>query len=362
MEIKLQEITIRDLFDGYVNDEENGVVAYGGKLNVRPKYQREFIYKDEQRNAVIETIKKNFPLNTMYWCKNEDGNFELLDGQQRTLSICQYLNGDFSLNYQFIHNLEDDEKEQILNYKLMIYICEGTNSEKLDWFKIINIAGEKLTPQELRNAVYTGEWLTDAKKYFSKTQCPVYHIAKDYLTGSSIRQEYLETALKWICNGEMDIEDYMALHQHDQNAGELWLYFNNVINWVKVVFPKYRKEMKGLAWGLLYNKFKNKQIDTAKFEARITELMSDDDVTNKKGIYEYLLDGEEKHLSIRLFTDTMKRGAYERQNGICPKCGKHFQIQEMQGDHITPWSQGGKTVTENCQMLCIDCNRRKSDK
>lgn len=361
MKIEHHQILVKDLFNGYINSDEEGVIAYGGKLNVRPKYQREFIYKTEQRNEVIKTIRKGFPLNTMYWCKDENGNYELLDGQQRTLSICQYLNGDFSIDYQYIHNLEDDEKEQILNYPLMVYICEGSTTEKLDWFEIINIAGEKLTAQELRNAVYTGEWLTDAKRYFSKSNCPAYNLGKNYLTGSPIRQEYLETVIKWICDKNHTIRDYMSINQHEQNANELWQYFSSVITWIQSTFPKYRKEMKGIGWGYLYNEHKNDKLNTKELEEKITMLMADDDVTNKKGIYQYVLTNEEKHLSIRAFTDTMKRGAYERQKGICPKCGNHFKIEEMDGDHITPWSKGGKTNSENCQILCKNCNRRKSN-
>ena len=169
MKIQLNEITIREVSNGYLNSDEEGVVGYGEKLNIRPKYQREFVYKDKQRDAVIETIKKNFPLNVMYWVKNEDGSFEVLDGQQRTISFCEYIAGTFSLNNLYFHNLTDVEKNQILDYKLMIYFCEGNDKEKLDWFKIINIAGEKLTDQELRNAIYTGTWLIDAKRYFIKS-------------------------------------------------------------------------------------------------------------------------------------------------------------------------------------------------
>lgn len=202
MKIELHEIPVRDVVSGYVDSAENGVVGYGGKLNIRPAFQREFIYKEKQRDEVVHTVIRNFPLNVMYWVKGDDGNFEVLDGQQRTISICQYVTGDFSVMIDGMprkfDNLTDTEQKQILDYPLMIYICEGTDKEKLDWFKIINIAGEQLTAQELRNAIYTGEWLTEAKKYFSKTQCPAYQIAGDYLNGSAIRQNYLETALKWI--------------------------------------------------------------------------------------------------------------------------------------------------------------------
>ncbi len=360
MKIQLNEITIREVSNGYLNSDEEGVVGYGEKLNIRPKYQREFVYKDKQRDAVIDTIKKNFPLNVMYWVKNEDGFFEVLDGQQRTISFCEYIAGSFSLNNLYFHNLTDVEKNQILDYKLMIYFCEGNDKEKLDWFRIINIAGEKLTDQELRNAIYSGTWLIDAKKYFSKSGCPAHSIASDYLSGSAIRQDYLETTIRWISGDK--IEDYMSKHQHEPNANELWLYFQNVINWVKVAFPNYRKEMRGVEFGPLYNEFKNEKIDSKKIEKEITELMQDEDVTKKSGIYEYVLTGNEKFLNIRAFTDKMKREAYERQKGICKKCKEHFEIEEMEADHIKPWHEGGKTTTENCQMLCKQDNRTKSGK
>ncbi len=363
MKIKLHEIPVRDVVNGYIDSAENGVVGYGGKLNIRPAFQREFIYKDKQRDEVVRTIRKDFPLNVMYWVKSDNGGFELLDGQQRTISICQYVQGDFSIGHMAFHNLTKTEQEQILNYPLMIYICEGTDKEKLDWFKIINIAGEQLTTQELRNAIYTGEWLTEAKKYFSKTHCPAYQIAGDYLSGSAIRQNYLETALKWISDRDgIEIEDYMSKHQHGTNCNDLWLYFQSVINWVKATFPSYRKKlMQGLEWGIFYNKYHANSYDPKALEQQIVALLDDEDISNQKGIYEYLLDGQERHLNIRAFSPKMARTAYERQKGICPKCKKHFEIEEMQADHITPWSKGGKTTAENCQMLCADCNRRKSN-
>lgn len=361
MKIQLHEVPVREVVEGYIDSAENGVTGYNGRLNIRPAFQREFIYKDKQRDEVIRTVQKNFPLNVMYWVKSDDGNFEVLDGQQRTISLCQYVNGDYSIDHMGFDNLTKTERQQILDYLLMIYICEGTDKEKLDWFKIINIAGEQLTAQELRNAIYTGEWLTEAKKYFSKTACPSYAIASDYLNGSPIRQNYLETAISWIAARDgKEIEDYMSEHQHDTNCNEIWLYFQNVINWVKATFPNYRKEMKGLEWGIFFNKYGTGKYDPKQLETRIAELMEDEDITKNSGIYEYLLDGDEKHLSIRAFTPKMARAAYERQKGICPKCTKHFEIDDMQADHITPWSKGGRTIPENCQMLCADCNRRKS--
>ena len=363
MKIELHKIPIREVVDGFKDNAIEGVVAYGGKLDVRPKYQREFVYKDRQRDAVIETIKKGFPLNVMYWMVKEDGTYEMIDGQQRTISIGQYVNGDFSLENRFFHNLTKEEQDQILDYELMIYFCEGTDKERIDWFRVINIAGEKLTDQEIRNAVYTGPWLSDAKLKFSKPNCAAYLLANDggaLLKGSPIRQDYLETALSWINDGK--IEDYMARHQHDTNANELWEYFQNVIAWVRKTFPNYRKEMANVNWGELYNQFKDKKLNPEKLEAKISELMQDEDVTKKSGIYPYVLTGEEKYLSIRAFSDKMKREAYERQKGICAKCGEHFEIEEMEADHITPWHEGGKTISENCQMLCKECNRRKSGK
>ncbi len=363
MKIKLHQIKVREVVKGYKDSQEEGVTAYGGKLDIRPKYQREFVYKEKQRDAVIETIKQNFPLNVMYWMIREDGGFEVLDGQQRTISIGQYVNGDFSLDDRFFHNLTKEEQDKILDYELMIYFCEGTDRERLDWFRIINIAGEKLTEQEIRNAVYTGPWLNDAKLKFSKSNCVAYLLANDggqLLSGSPIRQEYLETALSWINNG--NIEDYMAKHQHDENADALWRYFQKVIEWTRAIFPNYRREMSSVPWGELYNEFKGKKLDAKKLEKEITGLMQDEDVTKKSGIYPYVLTRREKYLNIRAFTDRMKREAYERQKGICPFCKKHFEIEEMEADHIKPWHEGGKTIAQNCQMLCKEDNRRKSGK
>lgn len=358
MNIELKNITVRKLVEGYQDNQEDGVLGYSGKLNIRPPYQREFVYGDKQREAVIDTLVKGFPLNTMYWAVTENG-FEMIDGQQRTISVCQYVDGVFSYKDRYFHNLQNNEKDAILDYKLTIYHCQGTDSEKLDWFRTINIAGEKLTEQELRNAVYAGSWTADAKRYFSKTQCAAWQLADKYMIGSPIRQDYLETVITWINNG--DIEGYMASHQHDKNANQVWLYFQSVISWVNTVFPNYRKEMKGISWGELYNAHKNDNLDPSTLEAETSRLMADDEVTKKKGIYEYLLTRNDKYLSIRTFTDSNKRTLYERQQGVCPICSGHFEIEQMEADHITPWSQGGKTELDNGQMLCRDCNRRKSD-
>ena len=361
MNIELKEITIQELSNDFQDNAENGVVGFGGNLDIRPPYQREFIYKDKQRDAVINTITKNFPLNVMYWAVREDGTFEVIDGQQRTISICQYVNGDFAFQNRYFHNLKADEKEKILNYTLMVYVCSGTESEKLEWFKTINIAGEKLTEQELRNAVYTGSWVSDAKRYFSKSGCVAYNIGSDYLNGSPIRQEFLETAIDWISEGK--IENYMATHQHDPNATALWLYFQSVITWVNATFTVKRKKfMKGIQWGLFYNKYKDVVFDTKAIEEETARLIADDEVEKKSGIYAYILTKDERYLGIRTFSDSVKQKVYENQKGICPICKNHFDISEMEGDHITPWVEGGKTIEENCQMLCKDDNRRKSSK
>ena len=256
MKIDLNEITVRDLVEDYHDDGEGGVRGYGGKLDIRPPFQREFVYKDKQRDAVIETINKDFPLNVMYWAVRQDGTYEVIDGQQRTISAAQYVEGDYSLDGRYFHNLQDDEQELILNYALQVYICEGNASEKLDWFRIINIAGEKLTNQELRNAVYAGPWVSDAKRHFSRkgAACPAYAIGSRYVNGRADRQEYLETTIQWIKDEGQTVEEYMAAHQHDKTATALWSHFQSVINRVEAVFPNYRKPMKGVDWGGLYGR------------------------------------------------------------------------------------------------------------
>ena len=379
MEIKLHEISVRDVFNGYYNDESTGqVVAFSGALNVRPAYQREFVYDDKKKVAVMNSVLSQFPLNVMYWSDNGDGTYEMLDGQQRTISICEWLDNGYSIfanpnspTTPYYAHTSQEITDKVLDYKLMIYICKGTDTEKLDWFKIINIAGEKLTNQELRNAIYTGAWLSDAKKYFSKNQCVAYKIGERYMNGSPIRQDYLETVLSWISSAEgKTIEEYMAEHQHDTHATPLKQYYKSVIDWVELTFPKYRaKLMKGLEWGLLYNEYGKNLYDPNALEAAIVELLKDDDVTKQKGIYEYLLSGKtkEKALSIRQFSDNERLTMYERQGGVCPMCtserkNKIWQIEEMHADHIVPWSRGGHTTLENGQMLCREHNLQKTDK
>ena len=383
MDIKPRNVTVRELAEDYLDEAEGGVTAYGGDLDVRPPYQREFVYSDDKRDEVVRTVLKGLPLNVMYWCDrgeefdddDDTPRYEVMDGQQRTISICQYVDGAFSVDDLYFDNQPKDIQDKILDYPLFIYVCSGTDSEKLEWFRIINIAGEKLTDQELRNAVYAGPFVTNAKKYFSKTGCAASQIAGDYLTGSSIRQEFLETALSWIANRDnTTIEGYMAKHQADASAVELWNYFSSVISWVEATFPvKRKKEMKGVRWGVFYNDFHVKDEDgnmpaddlkPDELEKQIKTLMMDDDVSNRSGIYEYVLygPGHEKALNIRKFDDRDKRAAYERQDGKCAICGKQFDIDMMEADHIVPWSKGGHTTPDNCQMLCRKCNREKSNK
>ena len=408
MSINLTQIKLRDLFDGYQNSDEDGVVGYHGRLDIRPKYQREFIYGEKEQIAVIDTVKKGFPLNTIYWAvaRDENGNkilnadgeetYELMDGQQRTISICEFLANHIVVNFQKFFNIQKstpDIAEKILDYELQVYICDGSVSDKLSWFKTINIAGKPLTEQELLNAQYVGEWLTKAKEYFSKTNCNASEMivirgkkASDYMSGSPIRQDYLSTVLQWIADYQgltprsSDGDTYMANHQGDTTATEIKNYYVSVMEWVGSKFSKYRKEMKGLPWGLWYNKFQRGECvgkiiekTSAEIEDEIKKLIDDDEVQTVKGIYEYIIDGNEKHLSLRAFDDKIKRKIYEKQNHKCPYCDinklghtyptdKHeYEYSEMDGDHIVAWSKGGKTEESNCQMLCKWHNGRKSD-
>lgn len=364
MEYELKFVKVAEVAAGFRDDAEKGCRGLGGRLNIRPAYQREFIYTGKRRDAVIESVMKDLPIGVMYWVKTDEG-FDLLDGQQRTISICQYVNGKFSLNYRAFKNLTQAERDQILNYRLWVCECHGNDRETLEWFKILNTPSTPLNDQELRNAIYTGKWLEDAKKFFSRANCAVVQQSYNkYLDGSAVRQDFLETALKWICaRDKIDVEEYMASHQHDANAAQIWSYFQSVMTWVKATFPEYRKIMKGLNWGIFYNKYgaDKAPYDAEALEQKIVAILEDEDVTSSRGIYEYLFDGNERHLSIRKFSDKIKRAAYERQNRCCKKCGQHFPLDKMHADHITPWSKGGRTVAENCQVLCENCNRAKSD-
>ena len=372
------QVSIADLYNGFSDKGEDGVYAYYGNLNVRPKFQREFVYPIHKQIAVINSILKQYPLSTIYWSKNSDGTYELMDGQQRILSICNFIEQRFSLPEvdslgnpfpKFFERLSPEEKERILGYVLDIYVFDGSTEEKLEHFKVINIANMPLTEQELRNATFSGAFVTEAKKYFSKTGCAAHTIASNYLVGNPIRQEYLETALQWISDSKgISIEEYMSRHQHDTLATELTSYFETVIKWAKKTFTTYRREMRGLNFGKLYEKYKDAIIDPIELENEIASLMSNEDVQKKSGIFEYVLHPEserpmyENLLSIRIFTDKMKREAYERQGGLCAIDGTPLPIEEMEADHIIPFSKGGKTEASNCQMISRRQNRLKSNK
>ena len=376
MKITRKQIKIKDIFNCYEDKKEEGVYGFGGLLSIRPAYQREFVYEPHKQKAVIDTIRRNLPLGVIYWGANEDGTFDVIDGQQRILSICNFMKkGGFHHRDErdTYHNMLDDEKERFNNYELDVYICEGSDIERLEWFRTINIASEPLTDQELRNANYVGSWLSDAKKNFSKVvggnPCRGYNKSKHLNNDKHLlvnvkvnRQELLELALEWICTykGVESIETYMGGHKDDANANELWLHYCQVIEWVESTFPKYHIEMKGVDWGRLYTEFGNNSYDTDELEKKILDLLGDEDVTSKKGVYEYVLSNctRERVLSIRAFSKKDKQTKYAQQNGICPICGQHYEFDEMQGDHIVEWANNGKTILDNLQMVCHKCHKK----
>ncbi len=365
MKTKQIKLTLGELFKGYTDTTEGGAFSMNGKLNIRPPYQREYIYKDKQRDAVIQTVLKGLPLQTIYFYEKEDGNYELIDGQQRLSSVFKYMDNQFSLNYRGWTNLNEEEKKKFNNYdNIVIQVVTGTQTELLEWYKIINTNGEAQTNQEMRNSIYSGTWLTDAKKYFSVNQGASYVIGGDYIKGRAIRQEHLETAIKWKADadGDESIEIHMSKHQHDINSNSLRTHFENVIGWVKKTFITYYKEMKKVDWNELYLAYKDNVIDVKELDEKIKTHMMDEDITNKSGIFNYVLTNDEKKLNVRAFNDKIKREVYERQKGKCVDCGKEFDIKEMDADHITPWIEGGKTLASNCQMLCKEDNRRKGSK
>ena len=374
MDIRRLDVKVRDLVKNYSDDGEGGVRGYGGLLDIRPPYQREFIYRDKQRDAVIDTVMSDYPLNVMYWAMRGgatlelagpakdsidegDSIYEVLDGQQRTISVAQYVEGDFSHNSLYFHNLPADKQEQILRYELMVYVCQGTDSEKLEWFKTVNIAGVELNDQEIRNAVYSGHWVNDAKRYFSRTSGPAYHVGGNYMNGAAIRQDYLQAAISWISQGQ--VEDYMGRHQHDENASALWEHFREVVEWIEKWFKPRPNIMKGVDWGTLSDAYKDEDLNLDEIEEKTQRLIGDEDVQRQSGIYPYILTGDEKHLNLRAFPTQMKQRVYERQGKKCAQCGKSFALSQMEADHITPWVEGGKTIEGNCQLLCKEDNRRK---
>lgn len=393
MIITEHKIKISDLIQGYRDDSlsNGGVYAYqtiDHRLVVRPEYQREFVYSEEQRDKVIDTILKGYPLNIMYWAKTSDYEYELIDGQQRTISICQYATGVFSVrvngilrSFTELQTVLPDLADRFENYELTVYICEGDAGEKLEWFRTINQGSATLTNQELLNAVYASPFVTDARQLFSAPAAvnQALNIGSGYITGKPIRQEILEKVLYWHADTMTlptakkmteKIEAYLQMHLTDKSASALNTYYRKVINWAKKLFPKPIHKITDVQdWGILYNEFGSQDYDTKELADSLNRLLEDDEVTNKKGIIPYLLsdrtESDERSLSIREFSDSIKRKVYKKQAGQCPWCIKKgnfktYAIEEMEADHITPWSQGGKSTEDNCQMLCKMHNRKKS--
>lgn len=341
MTIKQIEVTVGEIVNGYVNNDELGVRGYGGRLDIRPPYQREFIYNEKEQQAVITTVLNGYPLNVMYWVRRSDDAecpYEVMDGQQRTLSLCQYVAGKFSYDFKNFFNQPEDIKKKILDYRLTVYVCEGEPSEKLEWFKTINIAGKPLNEQEINNAVYAGPFVSDAKRHFSKSTCGAYRLGKDLVTGTPIRQDFLKKALEWMAAHEtrqgrrQSIVGYMAEHQHDPNANNLWTYYQNVLNWAITNFDpsKFKKIMKGLDWAMLYDRYNDSTLDTAAMARRISALMRDDEIQRKQGIIPYVLTGDEHWLDLRAFPEDMKLAVWEEQGHVCPLCKREFDFEFME--------------------------------
>ena len=388
------DLTIRELVEGFdENDVTGRVVAWNGQLNVRPEYQREFVYSSERQQAVIETVMNGYPLNVMYWAKCDNG-YELMDGQQRTMSICRFrdmqqivpiMENGHIRNYTYAE-FDDEQQKKFMDYAVTVYICDGSEKEKMAWFRVINSEGLTLTDQEMRNAIYSSKWVTSAKEFFSAPKCRGYnsegllgneHIYGDYLNvtpgansekeNAVVRQKLLETALSWVTDSynmtadeKIDIEDYMRMNRNLSDATALWRYFEDVMEWVKKTFPTYRKSMKKVNWGILYNRYSEKTPEDA--DAKVNAILdSSDEIKNPAKAYEAVLADDMRILQPRAFEDRDKKWAYKKQNHRCAICGNAFELDQMDADHIIPWSKGGTTTRDNLQMLCRECNIRKSN-
>ena len=382
------EITVKDICEGFVYNEleGKGLFGFSGKLTIQPEYQRNYIYASDggkKEAAVIESVLKGYPIGLIYFNKVSDSNFEVLDGQQRITSLGRFVTGKFAIkdedgNEQYFSGMAKDKKDRIWETQLLIYECEGTESEIKEWFKTINIAGIPLNNQELFNAVYSGPFVTLGKSEFSNSQNANIQKWSAYVSGSANRQEFLECALDWVSKG--NIGDYMSQHRFDKNINELKKYFNSVIDWVSSVFTDVESEMRGLEWGRLYEEYHKKAYSPAKVSAEVQKLYADPYVKNRKGVFEYLLGGsiDTKLLEVRVFDDATKKAVYATQTAKaekkgesnCPHCAighdanksKIWKLSEMDADHVSAWSKGGKSDIKNCQMLCKTHNRAKGNR
>lgn len=380
------DITVKDICDGFVYNELEGKGLFGlsGKLTIQPEYQRNYIYADGKKDvAVIESILKGYPLGLIYFNKISDSNLEVLDGQQRITSIGRFVTNKFAIKdengmQQYFSGIAEDKQRQILETELLIYECEGEESEIKEWFKTINIAGVPLNNQELLNAVYSGPFVTLCKSEFSNTQNANIQKWSAYISGSVNRQEFLECALDWVSKG--NIGDYMSKHRYDTNIIELKSYFNSVVDWVSSVFKDVENEMRGLEWGRLYETYHNQPYSPQVVSEMVKELYADSYVKNRKGVFEYILGGciDTKLLDVRIFDDATKKATFAKQtkeaenNSIsnCPLCAmgheanksRIWKLSEMDADHVSAWSKGGATDINNCQMLCKTHNRAKGNR
>lgn len=369
LEFDYIKLTLGEIFSGYKNTEGGGVSGLDGKLNIRPKYQRDYVYSDEMAEAVVQSVYKDWPLGSWFFATNPDGSYEVLDGQQRILSLMRYMDGVFSVDFnngqghKYFHSLDEEDRNFFKGYSRVTVNVSigGTTAQKIDFFKIINIAGLPLSTQELRNSEFTGAWLEDVKFRLSRQGSIGDRRGKLYIKGSRIRQDYLETMLDWESNG--NIEDYMSKHQPDKNGDKLVESFEKHIDWFESVFTEYRTPMFGMDIGKMYRLYGSKKqvYDPVEMENQVSKLMADGDVENRKGIYWYVFDGKQSHLNLRKFNDTIRGIKWEQQKGICVHCEEYFKLKDMQADHKIPWSKGGKTDMENCQMLCKHCNAVKSN-
>lgn len=379
-------ITVKEICDGFVYNELEGKGLFGlsGKLTIQPEYQRNYIYAEENREAgVIESVLKEYPIGLIYFNKVAKDTFEVLDGQQRITSLGRFITDKFAIKDengmpQIFGNMAKDKQGKILETKLLIYECEGTESQIKEWFKTINIAGVPLNNQELLNAVYSGPFVTRAKEEFSNSQNANIQKWSAYVSGSANRQEFLECALGWVSKG--NIGDYMSKHRKDKSIDELKKYFNTVIDWISIVFTDVESEMRGLEWGRLYEEYHKKSYNLTKVSAEVRKLYGDFFVKDKKGIFEYILGGnnDTKLLNIRIFDEPTKRAVYEKQTrkaetknkSNCYLCavghdankGKIWSFGEMEADHVSAWSKGGATSAKNCEMLCKTHNRAKGNR